>query len=257
VLLLEPAPTPYDLRWRMFGTPVRVHPMFWVVAVWLGWDFLAEGGLGYLLLWVVCVFVSLLVHEFGHVWMGRLFGAWGYIVLYTFGGLAVGSKDLRRRWQRIAVSLAGPLLQLLLYVAAALASGLDHRYHFTDGAGGAGPYILEAIGMMILINFYWPLLNLLPVWPLDGGQVAREVCEAVFGRMGVSVSLGISLFVSALLVLHVILSKPGRPFVPFLPPLGLFMALFFALFCASSFLALRAENQRLRRQGSDDWRWRG
>jgi Zn-dependent protease len=241
----------------MFGTPVRVHPMFWVIALWLGWDFLVVGGFGYLLLWVVCVFVSLLVHEFGHVGMGRLFGARGYVVLYTFGGLAVGSKDLRRRWQRIAVSLAGPLLQLVLFLAAALAYAFDQRDHFTDRAGGAGPYLAGAIAMMRVINFYWPLLNLLPIWPLDGGQVAREVCEAVFGRMGVAVSLGISLFVSALFVLNVILSQRGRPLVPFLPPLGLFMALFFALFCVSNFLELRAENQRLRRGGGDDWRWRG
>ena len=68
----------------------------------------------YLVLWIICVFVSILIHEMGHVLMGRLFGAEGHIVLYSFGGLAIGSKRLADRWQRIAVSFAGPLAQFIL-----------------------------------------------------------------------------------------------------------------------------------------------
>ena len=55
------------------------------------------------------MFVSILIHEFGHVWMGQAFGSRGHIVLYGFGGLAIGSNRLDSRWQRIAVSFAGPL----------------------------------------------------------------------------------------------------------------------------------------------------
>ena len=101
----------------MFGTPVRIHPMFWFINVILGWDATmgrGGGGVPSLLLWVGCVFVSILVHEFGHVLVGRLFGSHGYIVLYSMGGLAVGSNHLDRRWQRIAVSFAGPFAEFLL-----------------------------------------------------------------------------------------------------------------------------------------------
>src|SRR5207302_5403914 len=61
----------------------------------------------YLLIWIACTFVSILIHELGHVFMGRLFGSHGHIVLYSFGGLAIGSSALRSRWQRIAVYFAG------------------------------------------------------------------------------------------------------------------------------------------------------
>src|SRR6516165_4479720 len=117
VYLFEPDQTRFDLRWRMFGTPIRVHPMFWLISLILGYDVTIRAGIGYVLAWVGCVFVSVLLHEFGHVWMGRLFGSQGYIVLYSFGGLAVGSNLLSRRWQRILVLLAGPLIQLLLWTA--------------------------------------------------------------------------------------------------------------------------------------------
>ena len=36
MLFMEPNETPYDLRWRMLGTDVRVHPMFWLVSVIMG-----------------------------------------------------------------------------------------------------------------------------------------------------------------------------------------------------------------------------
>src|SRR5262245_48041042 len=83
VMLLEPPATPYDLRFQLFGTPVRVHPLFWLVSAILGWPFI-EAGLIYLALWVFCSFLSILLHEFGHIWMGKLFGSDGYIVLYSF-----------------------------------------------------------------------------------------------------------------------------------------------------------------------------
>src|SRR5882724_4686339 len=99
-MLVEPGQTNYDLRFRLFGTPVRVHPFFWLLAAILGWDLVnLPDGFLFLFIWVICCFLSILLHEFGHVWMGRAFGAHdSYIVLYSFGGLAVGSNDLRQRW---------------------------------------------------------------------------------------------------------------------------------------------------------------
>src|SRR5262245_44712779 len=99
----------------MFGIHVRVHPFFWLIACLLGADYLERLGPVYLLLWVACMFVSILVHELGHVVMGRAFGARGHIVLYSFGGLAIGSSDLPRRWQRVAVLFAGPFAGFLLF----------------------------------------------------------------------------------------------------------------------------------------------
>src|SRR5262249_53158681 len=121
VLLYDPGGTPLDLRFRLFGTQVRVHPMFWLIMALLGWSggggVLPGNGLGDTLVFVLCAFVSILLHEFGHVWMGRAFGARGHIVLHGMGGLAIGSADVPHRWQRILVSAAGPGIQLILYAA--------------------------------------------------------------------------------------------------------------------------------------------
>src|SRR5437763_15143191 len=120
MFLLEPGHTPYDLSWRMFGIPVRVHPMFWLVGALMGFDLLLpdarEGnGVVRFLLWIACFFVSILVHELGHIVMGRVCGSEGHIVLYAFGGVAVQHRAIPLRWQRIAVSFAGPLAGFLLF----------------------------------------------------------------------------------------------------------------------------------------------
>src|SRR5262249_26998456 len=143
-------------------------------------------------------FGSVLLHELGHVWMGRVFGSNGYIILYSFGGLAIGSTRLAHRWQRICVLLAGPGIQLVLFaiVEAVLQVGL------LDQSLAWYPLAEEAIRDLWSINLLWPLLNLLPVWPLDGGQVCREVLEGLAPRKGLVASLWISTLAAGALAIY-------------------------------------------------------
>src|SRR5262249_19430237 len=129
-MLHEPDQTQFDLRFQLFGIPVRVHPFFWLVGVILGFRALRDNpgptGFFYLGLWLAVMFVSILVHELGHVFAGQAFGSNGHIVLYSFGGLAIGSADASERWQRIFVMFAGPLAGfLLLAVVVPLAWWVD------------------------------------------------------------------------------------------------------------------------------------
>ena len=115
MFLLEPGHTPYDLQWRMFGISVRVHPAFWLVSAIMGFSLLAHDFKPFLI-WMACIFFSILVHELGHVFMFRACGTDANVVLYAFGGLAIPQYGLHNRWQRIAVSLAGPLAGFLVIV---------------------------------------------------------------------------------------------------------------------------------------------
>ncbi|MCI0639146.1 MAG: site-2 protease family protein [Gemmataceae bacterium] len=242
-------PTRFDVCFRLGDIPVRIHPFFWLTTALLG---LHNRGSGvdqmiHLLIWVAIVFVSILVHELGHVLMGRWFGVRGHIVLTGFCGLAIGSADLRRRWQRNLVSLAGPAAGFLL---AALAIGVFWLIYpsWTLAILGllfgiivipSGPdifnvppeYVFSSMFYLMWINIFWGLVNLLPIWPLDGGQISRETCEHYRGRDGLRLALIISLAVAAglaLLALFEVITK--KPLIPFLS-LGdsLFSVLFFAL----------------------------
>ncbi len=242
-MMNEPEPTPFDLTWRMFGTWVRVHPMFWVLAAFLGWDnYFNRFGFAYLLVWVVCVFVSILLHEFGHVFAGRAFGTDGHILLYWFGGLAFGSSDLRQRWQRVVVYLAGPGVQLLLAGAVWLAARPLLRAAPPDWRDP----VVRTLAALLWINGFWALFNLLPIYPLDGGRVTREVCDVVAPGRGGIFAMGVSTLVCAGIALYILLSAAGK--VPGLPYLGdsMFNALLFAWLAVNSYQALQIEQARQR-----------
>jgi Zn-dependent protease len=254
-VFLEPNRTPYDLRWRMLGTDVRVHPLFWLVSAVLGWNWYSApgGGIGYLLLWVFCCFVSVLLHEFGHVLVGRLFGSDGHIVLYSFGGLAIGSSDLRRRWQRVLVLFGGPGAQLVL--AGLLWASFRWGQWYRHVPATWLPHLLVAEFMLLAINIAWPILNLLPIWPLDGGRITRELLEGLLGMRGTTFALGLSLVVSGLLAAHCFLGQGGHRLLPEpVPPGDLYLAMLFAVLAAGSYLTLQEESQK-RRNWDDDSPW--
>jgi stage IV sporulation protein FB len=193
------AETPYDLRFRLLGIPVRVHPLFWVVMAALGWQ---EHNLPMVAVWVVCGLVSILVHEFGHGLMSMVFGCSPSIVLWGMGGLCYSQGERQTLGQRLAVVLSGPAAGLGLYVLVMLVSsalyGLTAVDHFTMSKAvlGIGPGLndylavrlkipsdvaFDTYGYLIQINLLWSLFNLLPIWPLDGGQ-ATQILLSLYDR---------------------------------------------------------------------------
>ncbi len=239
----------------MLGVPVRVHPFFWLMSAILGWELMKQG-FAYLLVWIACVFFSVLVHELGHVFMGRLFGTRGHIILYSFGGLAVGSSDLRSRWKRIAVCLAGPGAGFLLCGAVLVAA-----YFLAARLGN--DYLLAALGYLLWINLGWGLLNLLPIYPLDGGQVSGDICGWLFRDNGARVALGISIVLAGLLALNAVQIQtrehalPLLDHIPFIYALGgWWTAILFGWLALNSFQLLQVETHRRPWDRDDDDVWK-
>jgi len=197
MFLGEPQPTPADLRFSCSRIPVRISAWFWLGAALLGWNVCQSmaGGdqrelLRYLLMWVGVVLVSLLVHEMGHALAYRFFGQSAHVVLYHFGGLAIPDSisrgTLRKPSQRLIVSAAGPLSQFVLAaILVALLKAGGYQFPFPIAAVGRwlgsaqGAQLPSAVSFAIVwfvlqVNIFWPLLNLIPVPPLDGGQIVRE-----------------------------------------------------------------------------------
>jgi Zn-dependent protease len=247
-MFFEPARTPFDLNFRFLGVWVRVHPMHWIVSVILGPPL--NSGLVYVLAWVICVFLSVLLHEMGHIMMGRLFGSDGYIILYSFGGLAVPDQRLPKRYQRILVSFAGPLIQLIL--AGFLIAGW-----IAAAAGGyqAPPKVEVVLDFLLQINIFWAVLNLLPIWPLDGGRISREICTLISARHGVRASLVLSIVVSGFLAVTCLAALLERPILPYTEVFASpYMALFFASFALGSIMALNQEASARRERNDEPWR---
>ena len=190
MLFESPPQSRYDLNFSIAGIPVRVHPLFWVIALIFG---LSGGVLG-MLVWVVVLFVSLLVHELGHALTMRYFGLDASIVLYAGGGLAqreavrFGSRSFGvalKPAQDVAISLAGPFagfaLALLVVIGVIAAGGtVTPPSSLLNPAPDAilpfGIGILDSVvNALLWANIFWGLVNLAPVMPLDGGQVAQRL----------------------------------------------------------------------------------
>ena len=254
-MLVEPPRTPYDLRFRLLRFPVRVHPLFWLGAALLGANYL-DAGPEYLLIWVAVVLVSIVVHELGHAVVLRRFGTESQIVLYIFGGLAVPWAAVSGRGRRILVSLAGPVAGFLLYGLIYASNRAFAWATLPNGLPANGVPLWFLYQMLIFVNLYWGILNLLPVYPLDGGQVSREVCVHVWGTRGRRTSLKLSIAVAGLIAVYSLLcmleARSGGGFTASLPgwfPRGsLWTAILFALLAFQSY-------QELQRQSWADTHW--
>ena len=175
-------------HFHVLGIPVRIEPFFWIGAVLLGYNL---GDARLIIMWVAVVLVSVLVHELGHAVALKTFGQSSAIVLHGFGGLTFSQRKLGRV-RSILVTLAGPFTALALLGIPALLlreSGygleLELDYRMSDQVFGIWPVVYFAA----VINVWWSIANLLPIRPLDGGNVLTELVGVQPARL-VSVVVG-------------------------------------------------------------------
>ncbi len=171
--------------------PITIHPFFWLTAGLLG--FLSTKSFIGTLIWIGVILISVLVHEFGHATTAVFFGLKPRIELVALGGLTYHRGDQLPFWKQFFIVLNGPIFGFMLFLIAwgllklpALATGL----------------LAGIVTLFFWINLLWTVLNLVPVMPLDGGQLLRIVLESIFGPKGFRYSLltgmiiatGVSLF---------------------------------------------------------------
>jgi stage IV sporulation protein FB len=198
-LKLEPDRTAWDLKWTMFGIPVRVHPLFWLVMLGLFYNKYLP--FEFVLIAIVCGFFSILVHEYGHAFSQRHYGDHNnHIVLFWFGGLAVGSREVRGFWPKVITLLWGPGAGFILCaIAGALLFSLYGRSYLTGA-----DHLHWTLYILFWINLVWGLVNLLPIFPLDGGQIMRETVNYKAPQRGDAFAFTISFYAAIIAAIAVI-----------------------------------------------------
>ena len=233
------------LTFRVGPFPVTIEPSFLIVAVLLG---PLNGPVIGIVSWALVVFASVLIHELGHALVGRSFGATPQIFLRGLGGLTL--TPLARRLtpqESIKLSLAGPLAGLLPAVVslailvatnpAASAYASDSRLwgRLLMGALDGRTPFESLLFSFVTTGFFWTILNLLPVLPLDGGQVLASALLWLRKKPSVAlagwISAGVAATLSLLLFLRVL---PG----------GFFVAILFAGFALQSVALARSASGR-------------
>ena len=165
---------------RIFGIEIRIH-LSWVlilavITVGVG-DQLSTSQPGWsdALRWGVAGTVaflflfSVLAHELAHGLVARSRGmGGGSVTLLFFGGASAEGNAPARPRDEALVAAAGPLASFVVtaaFIAVSLAG--------TFVTGTLGDAIAQVAIVLAVLNALLGLLNLLPVYPLDGGRVLR------------------------------------------------------------------------------------
>jgi stage IV sporulation protein FB len=174
------------LQFSMLGFPVVIQWFFWLVMALLCGAFNAMTREAWIdvALRVIVAAVSILVHELGHALAARKFGYHSTIVLHGFGGLTIIPHAQFTRGQSIWVSASGPLAGFLLAGISFILAYLLHFGHIVTEYEG----VRTMVSFSLFINVAWTLMNLLPVLPMDGGQILRELLGP--GKLRVACVIG-------------------------------------------------------------------
>ena len=165
---------------RLFGITVYLHWAWFLVVIYF---VQMSRGIYSSSLWSVLeclsLFAIVLIHEFGHQLACRSVGGQTHdIVLWPLGGVAYVTPPQRPGAQLWSIA-AGPLVNVILFPLFFV------LWVFAGSAGwqGSMPDLYNFVTMLFWINTTLLVFNMLPIFPLDGGQILRSLLWFVFGRV--------------------------------------------------------------------------
>jgi len=236
---------------RLFGITIRVHVLFLFYVAFRVLDAAqGHGDWQTALLFLLMLFGIVLLHEFGHCFGARAVGGYAEdILMWPLGGLAYAHAPMRP-WPQFVTVAAGPLVNVALCLLSAgaiymLSGGsllpgvnpLDPELHVVRTASESVASLLRPEWLPYVFIFYHVNLfilgfNLLPIFPLDGGQIFRAILWPFLGLQRASlVAAQVGLLGCVVLGLLGLRGGGGMLF---------FIAIFGALTCWQHLQAARA-----------------
>lgn len=183
---------------KLGSIPLKIQGRFFLMALLLGLNEHDPARLG---VWVAIVLVSVVIHELGHALVGKAFGLVPRIELHGMGGLTffTGGRGEVGTGKSIAISVAGPFAGFIfaLLVLLAQMAGL-HPTH---------PLARHAISLLFFVNIAWGIFNLLPMLPLDGGNVMRSILTAITKDKGDKLARFVSIAIAGAIGLWALTSS--------------------------------------------------
>ena len=184
------------IRFTLFGVQVSIHPTLWLTLAILGRAFMVASMVELMsaLLFIVAAFVVLLAHEMGHALVGRkLGGGQPCVYLAWLGGDCTNEAARLTRRQGVVMTAAGPLFSLgvgvltflvLCCYVGSVELGTALTWNFAFGLMPAEvlsvypPLAMFFFFYLIEVSCWWTVLNMLPVFPLDGGQIMQGLMKS-------------------------------------------------------------------------------
>ena len=164
---------------RVAGIDVFLHWSWFLVALF---EINARSGRYSSAVWnaaeYLALFAVVLLHEYGHALACRQVGGTAdHIVLWPLGGVAYVDPPPRPGATLWSIA-AGPLVNVVLLVVITIL-GIFTR---SSGLWTAMPNLHALVRALWAINLGLLVFNMLPIYPLDGGQILRSLLWFVLGR---------------------------------------------------------------------------
>lgn len=164
---------------RFSGINVYLHWSWFLVAAWeIGDRGHAYSSVYWNVAEYLALFLIVTIHEFGHALACRQVGGTAdQIVLWPLGGLAYVNPPQRPGATLWSVT-AGPLVNVVLFPILTLLTMLSGSL----GWATAMPNVATLLYKLSRWNLILLIFNMLPIYPLDGGQILRSLLWFPLGR---------------------------------------------------------------------------
>jgi Zn-dependent protease len=161
------------------GIGVYVHWSWFLVAIYsIQYRTHEYSSMTWNVLEYLSLFAIVLTHEFGHQLACRSVGGKTHdIVLWPLGGVAYVSPPQRPGAQLWSIA-AGPLVNVILVPITTGLVFLGKQMGWDESVHDA----FQLVNNICLINLVLLIFNMMPVYPLDGGQILRSLLWFPFGR---------------------------------------------------------------------------
>ena len=169
---------------RLFGTEIRIHATFFLLLLWIAIAAAQEGGVASAVenvVFILALFACVVAHEFGHILMARRYGIkTPDVTLLPIGGMARLEKIPERPWQEIAVSVAGPAVNVVIWLVITIILGAQATL---GGLEDIADPTIGFLARLAAVNIFLVVFNLIPAFPMDGGRVFRAALALRVGRV--------------------------------------------------------------------------
>ncbi|MBK8618210.1 MAG: M50 family metallopeptidase [Anaerolineales bacterium] len=165
------------------------------------------------LLWLIGFVLCIFLHEVGHAAAAQLAGVEvKSIVIWLLGGLTNFARKSEKPSHNLAISAAGPLVNMLLgffcVLGYVLLSILFLPFQRNAEIFIWGQTFINLFFSLAVVNIILIVFNLLPIYPLDGGNIMHAIMEMLFGKSNADwITLLISIPVLLALIIFGIVTR--------------------------------------------------
>lgn len=200
-------------RWR--GVDIRFHfsMLLSVPIAYLLFKPVDVRGVVESLLWVSGLALFIFLHEVGHAFAAQMAGVEvKSIVIWLLGGLTNLAYKPEKPEHNFFIYAAGPLMNMLLAFLCVVAYAASALL-FLPFSNEPEAYIWiqtfqNLFFSLAIVNLILVVFNLIPVYPLDGGNILHATMEWLYGKNNADrITLWVSIPFLALLILLGIVSR--------------------------------------------------